>query len=254
MSRLDSTPVVIVTGAAGGIGRAAVRLLAAEGVIVVAVDREEEQLQAAAAAAGGSVKTVVADVASEAEVERYVSYAMSLGRGLDGVFNLAGFGGEFSNIGEASTENYDEVMTVNAKSVWLSMKHTIQALVETGGGTIVNTGSYLAIRGQGFTSAYAASKHAVVGMTKSVALEYAQQNVRAHVICPASTDTPMIREMMAVVAEDPNEGERITVERQPNKRLADPEEPASVGVWLLLHAPTHLSGTVIPIDGGRSAG
>jgi NAD(P)-dependent dehydrogenase (short-subunit alcohol dehydrogenase family) len=250
---------VIVTGAAGTMGSAAVGALAARGVNLLCVDRDARGLDRVAGnitpVGDAELVTIAADVADAAQVESFIGEARTRWKNLSGVFNIAGIGGHVAPVTESTDENYDEVMRVNARSVWLSMKYALPLLIESGGGAIVNTGSYLAIRGEPGLAAYAASKHAIVGMTKTVALEYATSNIRANVVCPGSMDTPMIRLMFhAVSPDDLAAGEALTTDKIPQKRLAAPDELASVGTWLLLDAPEHLSGQVLAVDGARSAG
>ena len=185
---------VIVTGAARGMGAAVVRKLAARGVNVVAVDRLAEpldELKKELKAAPGEVDPVVADAGSASDVQGFVKRAVERFGGLDGIFNIAAILGEFKPIAELSNDGFDEVMRVNTKSVWLGMKYAIPALIARGGGAIVNTGSYLAWHGCELLGPYNASKHALVGLTKTAALEYGRYNIRVNILCPGSMNTPM---------------------------------------------------------------
>lgn len=247
----------IVTGAAGGMGSAAVELLLERGANVLAVDRDRgplDGLRQKWEPLGGEIETVAADVSVARDVESYVGRAVSRWGGLAGVFNIAAVLGEFAQVADDSEENYDRVMTVNAKSVWLGMKYAIPALLAAGGGTIVNTGSHLSWHGGEKLGAYTAAKHAIVGLTKTVAIEYGRQNVRANVVCPASMETKMGEDTEAGYnPADPAAARRMFTEASPNGRIGRPKEPAAVGVWLLLDAPSHVSGMVFPVDGGRGA-
>jgi len=249
---------IIVTGAAGGMGSAAVRQLLGRGANVLAVDREAKGLERLAGErrqGQGKLLTAVADVASTEDVQAFVSRAVDDFGGLDGIFNIAGIGtGEFKPLAEVSNETYDEVMRVNARSVWLCMKYTLPHLVARGGGSIVNTGSHLAWHSAPTFSAYSASKHAVVGMTKAVALEYGRYNVRANVVCPSAMDTAMGQEAAEGISpDDPQVGWKVLIDQSANGRVGRPEEAAAVGVWLLLDAPEHVSGILVPVDGAQSA-
>jgi NAD(P)-dependent dehydrogenase (short-subunit alcohol dehydrogenase family) len=248
---------VIVTGAAGVMGSAAVGLLAARRVNTLCVDRDPgglDRVTKAFAHLGADLHAVNADVSSASDVQRSVSLAVERWGGLDGIFNIAAILGTPRPFLDTTLETYDEIMNINARGVWLGMKYALPALLARGGGSIVNVGSYAAIRGTPNIAAYAASKHAVVGMTKTVAVEYATQNIRANVLCPGSMDTPMMRQMFPVHGRgDAAEGERLSLAKIPQRRLARPDELASTGVWLLLDAPEHLSGQVIMVDGARSA-
>jgi NAD(P)-dependent dehydrogenase (short-subunit alcohol dehydrogenase family) len=248
----------IVTGAGGGVGSAAVRELVGRGMNVLAVDWKSEGLERLVNEVeqpDGQLATVVADVGSAEDVEGFVARAVDQFEGLDGIFNIAGIGTtEYKPLADVSTETYDEVMRVNARSVWLGMKYTLPHLVERGGGTIVNTGSHLAWHAAPTFAAYCASKHAVVGMTKAVALEYGRNNVRANILCPSAMDTAMGQEAAeGIDPEDPQVGWQIMIDQSANGRVGHAEETAAVGVWLLLDAPEHLSGIVVPVDGAQSA-
>lgn len=249
---------IVVTGAAGGMGLAACRQLAARGAHVLAVDRNADGLQKLKEELSGStgeILTFAADLQKLDDVNAYVDLGVKSWGGLDGAFHLAGVAGELSPFVEADIEDFDLMMALNARHVWYGMKALVPLFLKQGGGVIVNTGSYVANRGGRFISAYAAAKHAVVGLTRCVAIEYASSNIRVNVICPDSTDTPMARSMATRLSPDDIEaGLRIMSERIPRKQMAMPEEVSEVGVWLLLDAPAHLSGQVIPVDGARSAG
>lgn len=248
---------VIVTGAGGGMGSAAVHQLLERGANVLGVDWQDEGLARLRGEVGSSaqLETVTADVADAEAVARYVDRAVTRWGGLDGVFNIAGIGTrEYKPLAEVSNENYDEVMRVNARSVWLGMKYSLPHLVERGGGAIVNTGSHLAWHAAPTFAAYCASKHAVIGMTKAVALEYGAQNVRANVVCPSAMSTAMGQEAAeGIDPADPSVGWQVMIDQSANGRVARPDEAAAVGVWLLLDAPEHVSGIVFPVDGAQSA-
>jgi NAD(P)-dependent dehydrogenase (short-subunit alcohol dehydrogenase family) len=254
----NGTKSVIVTGAGGGVGSAAVRQLAARGVNVLAVDWKPEgldQLRDELEGGAGELATATADVGSADDVQRYVEHAVERFGGIDGVFNIAGIGTrEYKPLAEVSNETYDEVMRVNARSAWLGMKYTLPHLVARGGGSIVNTGSHLAWHAAPTFSAYVASKHAVVGMTKAVALEYGKHNVRANILCPSAMDTAMGQEAAeGIDPNDPSVGWQIMIDQSANGRVGRADETAAVGVWLLLDAPEHVSGIIVPVDGAQSA-
>ncbi len=248
----------VVTGAAGGMGAVAARLLAAKGARVLCVDRDEAGLartKADLASSGGEIVTCVADLEKVDDVLRYVDVGVKAWGGLDGAFHIAGWEGHLKKFGDQQMDEFDRCMAANARSVWYGMKAILPVLLDGGGGSIVNTGSYAAIRGGRFTAAYAASKHAVVGLTKSVAVEYGALGIQVNLVAPGTMDTRMARSMAATInPEDPAAGLRTMTERIPRRKMATPEEVASVGVWLLTEAPAHLSGQVIPVDGARSAG
>lgn len=246
----------IVTGAAGGVGSAAVRQLLARGANVMAVDRDEPGLERAVEGFSGPNDVVIraADVGSEDDVRSYVEDAIERWGSLAGAFNIAGVEGEFAPSGEASTDNYDNVMRVNARSVFLNMKYVLPVLVSAGGGAIVNTGSHLASHGAPTLGAYCASKHAVMGMTRAAAIEYASSGIRVNCVCPSSIETAMAERVSAAInPEHPELGKQVLIDQGFNERLATPDEVAGAGVWLLLDAPTHITGILLPIDGGQAA-
>ena len=249
---MSATRAYIVTGAGGGMGSAAVRQLAERGASVLAVDWKTDGLEPLREL---GVVTATADVADAGDVQRFVTQAVETFGGVDGIFAVAGIGTtEYKPLADVSNDTYDEVMRVNAKSAWLGMKYTLPHLVDRGGGAIVTTGSHLAWHAAPTFSAYCASKHAVIGMTKAVALEYGMQNVRANIICPSAMSTAMGQEAAeGIDPQDPQHGWQIMIDQSANGRVGRPEEAAAVGVWLLLDAPDHVSGMVFPVDGAQSA-
>jgi NAD(P)-dependent dehydrogenase (short-subunit alcohol dehydrogenase family) len=246
----------IVTGAAGGVGSAAVRQLAARGANVMAVDRDAEGLTRVLGGVSGAGEIVLraADVADEDDVRAYIDEAVERWGGLAGVYNIAGVEGEFQPSGEATIDNYDNVMRVNARSVFLNMRFAIPVLERGGGGAIVNTGSHLAWHGAGTLGAYCASKHAVMGMTRAAAIEYARAGIRVNCVCPSSVETAMAeRVSRAINPEQPELGKQVLIDQGFNDRLATADEVAATGLWLLLDAPTHITGILVPVDGGQAA-
>jgi NAD(P)-dependent dehydrogenase (short-subunit alcohol dehydrogenase family) len=238
------------------VGSAAVRQLAERGANVMAVDRDEAGLGRTLESLSGPGEVVIraADVGDEDNVRSYVDEAIKRWGTLAGNFNIAGIEGEFAFSGEASTENYDNVMRVNARSVFLNMKYVIPALVSAKGGAIVNTGSHLASHGAATLGAYCASKHAVMGMTRAAAIEYASSGIRVNCICPSSVETAMAERVSAAInPEQPELGKQVLIDQGFNGRLATADEVAGAGVWLLLDAPTHITGILVPIDGGQAA-
>jgi NAD(P)-dependent dehydrogenase (short-subunit alcohol dehydrogenase family) len=248
---------VIVTGGGGGMGSVATELLSARGSNVLCVDRNGDGLRGIPQRvedAPGQVETMEVDLGNPQDVQDMVARAVDRWGGLDGVFNVAGFEGTLAPISDTTVEEFDEVVRNNIRGTWLTMKYALPQLVARGGGAIVNTGSYQSLHGKANCAAYSGAKHAIVGMTKSIALEYATRNVRANVVCPGAMDTRMIRTMFERLAPgDPSAGERAVVADIPQGRMAQPSELASVGVWFLLDAPDHITGQVMAVDGGKSA-
>jgi NAD(P)-dependent dehydrogenase (short-subunit alcohol dehydrogenase family) len=251
------TKTYIVTGAAGGMGAAAVKILATRGMNVLAVDRDDAALATAVAALGadGRVAAVAADVSVEADVAGFVAEAVRRWGGLDGIFNIAGIGVQhYVPLADVPVADYDQIMAINARSVFLGMKHALPHLIARGGGTIVNTGSHLAWHAAPTFSGYCASKHAVLGLTKAVALEYGPRNVRANIVCPSAMDTRMGEEAaVGMRPDDPAAGWKILTDQAANGRVARPGEAALAGVWLLADAPSHVTGIVLPVDSAQSA-
>jgi NAD(P)-dependent dehydrogenase (short-subunit alcohol dehydrogenase family) len=247
---------VIVTGAAGGMGTCAIRQLAERDVNVLCVDRDEEalrRLEAELPAHKGDIDFCVADVSRLEDVQRYVAQAAARWDGLDGVFHLAGWEGGMVPFLDTDIDMFDVLMQINARSVWYGMKTIVPHLLARGGGSIVNTGSYVASHGTPRTAAYGAAKHAVVGMSRGLAIEHAADDIRVNVLAPGATDTRMIRTLWANTdPANPDSGMAKTLSRIPRGKLAPPEEVAQVGVWLLIDAPRHMTGQIIGVDGGRS--
>ena len=248
---------VVVTGAGGGMGSATVRLLAERGANVLAVDRDADALERLAetvTAGPGEVVVRVADVGDAKAVEAFVAEPAHRWDGLDGIFNIAAILGEFAPIADATNEGFDEVLRVNLKSVWYGMKYAIPHLIAQGGGSIVNTGSYLAWHGCELLGPYNAAKHAIVGLTKTAAIEYGKYNIRVNVICPGSMDTSMNDDTaVGFHPDNPGEGLRQLAATAVTGRLTRPEEAGAIGVFLLLDAPVQMTGTLVPVDGGYSA-
>lgn len=249
---------VIITGAGGEIGGAAARDVLARGdVNVVAVDINGEGLRAlergATAGERERLHCIEADVGSPDAVKSFVDEAAAHWEGLDGIFNIVGIA-ILEPFLEQSVEHYQRTMAVNARATWVAMKHALPYLLERGGGRIVNTGSHLADRGMPQYGAYAASKHAVVGMTEAIALEYARDNIVANTMCPGGTDTKLNWETYrAANPENPRKVYEEINELSPQGRQAFPSEPAKTGTWLLLDSPAHVNGELIHVDGAMRA-
>lgn len=245
--------VALVTGGASGIGRAAARALAREGAAVVVADINAaggEETIRPIKAAGGQALFARADVSKAADVESLVAVAIRAFGGLDCAFNNAGIGGTLSRVPDKTEDEWDAVFNINLKGVWLCMKYEIPAMLERGGGAIVNTASLAGLNGFAQGSAYCASKHGVVGLTKSAALEYARQNIRVNAVCPSFIDTPMVREMIEAVPRL----EESTRSLSPMRRLGEADEVADAVVWLCSEKASFITGHALPVDGGVTAG
>ncbi len=245
--------VALVTGGGSGIGRATCLAYARGGAKVVVVDRDVEGGEETAQLikeAGGEAALVHADVSQAADCQRMVERAVELFGRLDCAFNNAGVGGRDRKFtADYSEDDWDRVISINLKGVWLGMKYEILRMLEQGGGAIVNTASVaglVAIRG---TCAYVASKHAVAGLTKAAALEYAQSGIRVNAVCPGYIRTPLTQPLF-----DNFEGfEDQAVSRHPLGRLGEPHEIAEAVTWLSSDAASFVTGHTMTVDGGYVA-
>lgn len=245
--------VALVTGGGSGIGRATSLAFAREGAKVMVVDLAEGPVQATVdliARGGGEASGVTADVTKTEDVKRMVSETVSRFGRIDAAFNNAGVHtGVRIPFHEYPEEEWDRVIDVNLKGVWLCIKYEAPVMLEQGGGTIVNTASVAAlVAGQG-TSAYTASKHGVAGLTKSAAMDYARRGIRVNAVAPGEITTPM----MDLIIKSNNFTKAQKDEEQPIGRMGKPEEIAEVVVWLCSDAASYVTGHVFPIDGGYMA-
>ncbi len=244
--------VVLVTGGASGIGRATALRFARGGarVVLADVDREGgEETVHLATSEGADAVFVKADVRSASDVEAMVAFAVQTFGRLDFAFNNAGVLGSGAAMIDFTEDDWDEVMGINLKGVWLCMKYEIPAMIQSGGGAIVNVSSVAGLVGSQHSPAYAASKHGVVGLTKTAALQYAPQGIRVNCVCPAAVYSPMLE---TLVTRNPQVGDRLLAS-QPNGRFASPAEIAEVVVWLCSDAASFVTGAALPVDGGYTA-
>jgi NAD(P)-dependent dehydrogenase (short-subunit alcohol dehydrogenase family) len=248
MAELESK-IAIVTGAASGIGRAAVELFAAEGAVVIAADVQDEAGQALAdelARAGSTCAYVHVDVSRESDVEAMVRLALSQYGRLDVLFNNAGIEGEQAPTAQATVENWQRVIDVNLKSVFLGLKYGIEAMLRGGGGSVINNASVAGLVGFAGIPAYCASKGGVVQLTRTAALEYAAQGVRVNCLCPGIIDTPMVERFTHDNAEAVAQMEAL----EPVGRFGTPKEVAQLALFLASDRSSFITGAVIPVDGG----
>ena len=243
----------IITGAAAGIGAASAALFAKEGAKVVAVDIDLELLGQVAErieTAGGNCLAVTADVGRRDEVRNVVaSAAQKFGR-VDILFNNAGIvpAGKIDAIAE---EQWDRAMTINVKSMYLLCHAIIPMFKAQGGGVILNTASATALRAVVDRACYTATKAAVVGLTKSMALDYVRDNIRVNCLCPGTVDTPSLTQRLAAFS-DPAEARKNFIARQPMGRFGTAEEIAQAALYLVSPQSGFVTGVAFPIDGGLS--
>ena len=249
--------VVLITGAAGGIGRAVATRFAAEGVRLGLVDVTAEGLRETLAAvekAGGAGMTVTADVTRAADVTRYAGAVADHWGGVDCFFNNAGILGAVSPLVDYPEETFDRVLAVNVKGVWLGLKTVAPLLRARGGGVIVNTASIAGLRGSRNLVAYTASKHAVIGLTRTAALELAPSQIRVNAICPSPIETPMVKQL----EESANPANPAAFHERmagtiPLRRYGNPEEVAGLVTFLCSADAGYLTGGSYTVDGGAMA-
>lgn len=251
--RLDGR-VALVTGAAGVIGTAAMQLLAARGARIIAVDRDQSQLKTALQTLPGSAEALplIADVAREDEVEGYVRAATERFGAIDVFYNNAGVEGDIAPIVRTSLEAFRRVLDVNVVGVFLGMKHVLPAMLKRNAGSIINTASIAGLMGSPDISAYTASKHAVIGLTKAAAQECTGTAVRVNCVCPGMIDSRMLSAIIAGrnPGKAPAPAERV-VERIPARRLGLAAEVAAVVAFLASDDASYVSGSAYTVDGGR---
>lgn len=248
--------VALITGAAGGIGRAAAVRFASEGARVGLVDRSPDGLRETLAAverAGGRGVTVEADVTRAAEVARYAAAIADRLGGVDCFFNNAGILGAVRPLVDYPEDVFDQVLAVNVKGVWLGLK-TVAPLLRGRDGAIVNTASIAGLRGSRNLVAYTASKHAVVGLTRTAAIELAPDRIRVNAVCPSPIETPMVRELEAGASpRNPAAFHERLAGTIPLRRYGSPEEVAALVAFLCSADAVYLTGGIYTVDGGAMA-
>ena len=251
--------VVVITGGGSGLGRAAALQLAAEGAHLSLVDIKMEGLEATKqqitdSGAAGEILLLTADVSDEAAVQRYVSETMERFGRIDGFFNNAGIEGKQALTEDYDSSVFDKVIAINLKGVFYGLKHVLPVMKQQKSGYIVNTSSVGGIRAVMNQIAYVASKHAVAGMTKDAAIEYAEHGISVNAIAPGAILTDMVIGSFKQI--NPNDWESAAkefVKENPAKRLGKPEEIGHLVAYLLSGDSPFLNGIIIPIDGAQSA-
>ena len=241
--------VAIVTGGNSGIGRATAIAIAKEGAKVTIAGRrvkEGEETVRLIKEAGSEGIFVKTDVANENDVRSLVERTVETYGRLDYAFNNAGIEQTMAPLTEQTVEEFDQIMNINVRGVWLSMKYEIPVMLKSGGGAIVNNSSVAGIMGFPQMAIYIASKHAVLGLTKSAALEYAKSGIRINSIAPGGVDTDMVERL----TEDDKQWRETLTSMHPIGRLSNPEEIANAVVWLLSNSASFVLGHTLLVDGG----
>jgi NAD(P)-dependent dehydrogenase (short-subunit alcohol dehydrogenase family) len=243
--------VAFVTGAANGIGRAAALAFARAGASVIASDVSEQALQETVRLvkqAGGSAIAVKCDVSREEEIKTALDKTVEAFGRLDYAFNNAGVEHQPTPAAEITAQEWDRIINVDLRGVFLCMKHEIPLMLQQGGGAIVNTGSGASVKGIAGQGAYCAAKWGLIGLTKATALDYANRNVRVNAVCPGYVDTPMMQRFTGGTPE----GRQSVIDNVPAARPASPEEIAAAAVWLCSDASSYVIGHAMVIDGGQT--
>ena len=244
-----SGQVALVTGGAAGIGRSTALAFAAIGIQVVVSDVDVAGGEATAGlirAAGGQASFVPCDVTRDAEVAALVATVVEHHGRLDYAFNNAGVEFEKGFLAGGTEHEFDTIMGVNVKGVWLCMKHELAQMLRQGSGAIVNTASVAGLTAAPKMSIYCASKHAVLGLTRSAAIEFAKKNIRVNAVCPGVIDTDMFRR---AYESDPKKGE-FAAAMHPLGRIGKPEEVAAAVLYLCSDVAAFTTGVALPVDGG----
>jgi NAD(P)-dependent dehydrogenase (short-subunit alcohol dehydrogenase family) len=246
MGRLDGK-VALITGAAGGMGREAARLFASEGARVVLADVTEDAGQEAAEEIGDSAAFVRVDVSNGADVEAMVRFAVDRFGGLHVLYNNAGvILPSDEGVVETDEETWDRTIAINLKGVWLGCKHGIPAMLESGGGSIINVASFVALMGAATAQiAYTATKGGVLSMTREIAVEYARRGIRANALCPGPIETPLLRHLFADEAAKQRRLIHI-----PLGRLGQAQEIVRAALWLASDESSYMTGSAMVVDGG----
>lgn len=253
MTRLKDK-VAVITGGSGGIGLAAGRIFTLEGAKVLLVDLDEEILRQAVEGIGSdAVDYTVADVTRPEQVQQYIDTAVDRFGGIDIFVANAGITGEVMPISELPVDNFDKVMAVNVRGVWLGIKFVIPQMQERGGSIII-TSSVAGLRGGIGMSAYVASKHAVIGIMRSAAIECGPMGIRVNTINPGPIETPMVRSLeRSYYPRDPERGKKVITSGTALKRYGTPEEVATLMLFLGSDESRYCTGGVYMVDGGLTA-
>ncbi len=253
MTRDFDGKAVIVTGGGYGIGRAACLAFSRNGAKVVVADidvKSSEDTVALIKEAGGDAMVVKTDVSQEAEIVALVQKTVKAYGSLDCAFNNVGIHKTFTSTIDFSQEDWNQMMDINLKGMWLCMKYEIRQMLKQGKGSIVNASSVAGLIAAPSNPAYPASKHGVIGLTKMAAIEFARRGIRVNCICPGPTTMTRMNEELAAIAQDIIEKMHDKV---PMGRTAEPREIAEAVVWLCSDKASYVTGVALPVDGGLVA-
>jgi NAD(P)-dependent dehydrogenase (short-subunit alcohol dehydrogenase family) len=250
MSKFEGK-VSVITGAGSGIGRATALAFAREGASVAVADILEQDSQETARMImdlGGHALAITCDVARNDDVRRALDETVKTFGRLDFAFNNAGIEYAFKPAAEITEEEWDRIIDIDLRGVFLCMKHEIPLMLKQGGGAIVNTSSGAGVKGFKGGAAYVAAKHGVVGLTKAAALDYAQSNIRINAVCPGIIDTSMMQRFTGGTPE----GRQTVIAQEPVGRMGTPDEIAAAVVWLCSDAASFVVGSAMVVDGGQT--
>jgi NAD(P)-dependent dehydrogenase (short-subunit alcohol dehydrogenase family) len=248
--------VVIISGAANGIGKEAVKGFANQGAKVALVDLNMAALEKVAQEFNlrkGSYLLLSADVSKEEQVQQYVQKTKDTFGKIDVFFNNAGVEGAINLITDYPAEALEAVVNVNIKGVFYGLKYVLRVMAEQKSGSIINTSSIGGLKGMPTTSAYVASKHAIIGLAKSAALEFAGSGVRVNAICPAMTNTRMMRSIESGTSDDPNAVKDQFIGMIPLGRYGEPNDIVQAALFLASENASFITGAVLAVDGGFTA-
>jgi NAD(P)-dependent dehydrogenase (short-subunit alcohol dehydrogenase family) len=249
--------VALITGAGNGIGRATAVAFGKSGAKIVVVDRDTAGGEATAGIIrqqGGEARVITADVTKSAEVQNYVKAALDAYGAIDCFFNNAGVEGKWAHTAEHDEDAFDQVIAVNVKGVFLGLRHVLPVMIRQGRGAIVNTASVAGLVATPGMPAYVASKHAVIGLTKTAAGEVARQGIRVNAVCPGPVDTRMIHSLEAQLnPSDPESVSRRYQSAIPMGRYVTVDEIASTVLFLCSDFASAINGAQYVVDGGRTA-
>jgi NAD(P)-dependent dehydrogenase (short-subunit alcohol dehydrogenase family) len=247
--------VALVTGGGAGIGAATARRLAEEGMKVVVVDLDGDAAERVVAGLPGEALAVSADVSSDDDVTRFVTAAVDRFGRVDAALLNAGIGGDMGPLAASTTENFDRVFAVNVRGCYLSLRAVLRQMLAQGdGGALAISASALSVMGGQMYATYAATKHAILGLARSVALEVARDGIRVNTLCPGYVDTHLLRLAEDAIGSDRALARSAMESGIPLGRYGRPEEMAAMAAWLLSDEASYATGGHFPVDGGVTTG